>query len=214
MQEFIDRFGAKNTKASQAQSMAKKIEKMDKIEPVKNTTPKVKFNFDVEQQSGKVVVTINNIEKSYDDIEIFKKSSGIIEKGDKIALIGANGKGKSTLLRLIFHHDINDPEYEKLNNGSIEYGANVIPAFYAQHQLESLNLDNNIYQELVEVNPKKTEQDIRKICGMFLFSNDDVYKKIRVLSGGEKARVALAKVLFNLTLSISSILEFSILLEV
>lgn len=197
MQEFIDRFGAKNTKASQAQSMAKKIEKMDKIEPVKNTTPKVKFNFDVEQQSGKVVVTINNIEKSYDDIEIFKKSSGIIEKGDKIALIGANGKGKSTLLRLIFHHDLNDPEYEKLNSGTIEYGANVIPAFYAQHQLESLNLDNNIYQELVEVNPKKTEQDIRKICGMFLFSNDDVYKKIRVLSGGEKARVALAKVLLT-----------------
>ena len=131
---------------------------------------------------------MNNVGKCYNNLEIIRNSNVVVERGDKIALIGANGKGKSTILKLIAQH-------EQLSEGNIEYGHNVITAFYAQHQLESLNLDNNIYEELSLVNPEKTEQEIRKICGMFLFSNDDVYKKIRVLSGGEKARVALSKVL-------------------
>ena len=113
-----------------------------------------------------------------------------MERQDKIAFIGANGKGKSTLLRMI-------DGIEPFQSGKIELGTNVTMAFYAQHQLESLNLENNIYEELINVNPAKPEQEIRKICGMFLFTKDDVYKKIRVLSGGEKARVALIKVLLQ-----------------
>ena len=114
----------------------------------------------------------------------------MVERGDKIGLIGVNGKGKSTLLRMI--SKMEDPD-----SGSIEYGPNVITSFYAQHQLESLNLENTIVQELTAVDPQRPESDIRKIAGMFLFSNDDVYKQIKVLSGGEKARVALAKVLLS-----------------
>lgn len=186
--EFINRFRAKATKAKQVQSKIKMLEKMDKIEEVNRKTPKIKFSFDVKQQSGKVVITMNNVGKCYNNLEIIRNSNVIVERGDKIALIGANGKGKSTILKLIAQH-------EQLSEGNIEYGHNVVTAFYAQHQLESLNLENNIYEELSLVNPEKTEQEIRKICGMFLFSNDDVYKKIKVLSGGEKARVALSKVL-------------------
>ena len=190
METFINRFGAKATKAKQAKSIEKRLEKMDRIGPVDNKTPKVKFSFDVEQQCGKIVVTMNNISKSYGNIEILKQSSGIIDRGDKIALVGANGKGKSTLLRIL-------NQQEPIDDGTIEYGVNLLMAFYAQHQLDSLNLENNICQELLGVNPKKTEQEVRKIAGMFLFSNDDVYKKIHVLSGGEKARVALAKILLS-----------------
>lgn len=188
--QFINEFRAKATKAKQVQSKIKMLEKMDKVEAVTRVTPKIRFNFDIAQQSGKSVVIINEINKAYENLEIFKGASGIVERGDKIGLIGVNGKGKSTLLRLIAKQETPD-------NGSIEYGPNVITAFYAQHQLESLNLENNIVQELISVDPKRPESDIRKIAGMFLFSNDDVYKQIKVLSGGEKARVALAKVLLT-----------------
>ncbi len=186
----IERFGAKASKAAQAKSWEKRLERMELVEAVDNKTPKVKFSFDICQTSGKIVAEINDIEKKYGDIEIFKNSSGIIARGDKIALIGANGKGKSTLLRII-------DGIEDVQQGKISLGSNVTMAFYAQHQLESLNLKNNIYEELINVNTQKTEQEIRKICGMFLFTKDDVYKKIGVLSGGEKARVALIKVLLT-----------------
>ena len=184
----IERFGAKASKAAQAKSWEKRLERMELVEAVDNKTPKVKFSFDISHNSGKIVAEINNIVKRYDDIEIFKNSSGTINRGDKIGLIGANGKGKSTLLRII-------TGTEGVQKGNISLGPNVTMAFYAQHQLESLTLDNNIYEELMNANTQKTEQEIRKICGMFLFTKDDVYKKIRVLSGGEKARVALIKVL-------------------
>lgn len=186
----IERFGAKASKASQAKSWEKRLERMEIVEAVDNKVAKVKFNFDISQSSGKIVATITDVEKKYDNLEIFRKSSAIVERQDKIAFIGANGKGKSTLLRMI-------DGIEPFQSGKIELGTNVTVAFYAQHQLESLNLENNIYEELINVNPAKPEQEIRKICGMFLFTKDDVYKKIRVLSGGEKARVALIKVLLQ-----------------
>lgn len=188
--QFINTFRAKATKAKQVQSKIKMLDKMEKVEAVVNLTPKIRFNFNISQQSGKSVALIDNISKSYGDLSIFKNSSATVERGDKIGLIGVNGKGKSTLLRMIAKNEAPD-------SGKVEYGPNVITAFYAQHQLESLNLENNIVQELTAVDPKRPEAEIRKIAGMFLFSNDDVYKVIKVLSGGEKARVALAKILLS-----------------
>jgi ATP-binding cassette subfamily F protein 3 len=166
--EFINKFRSKATKAKQVQSKIKMLDKLDKIEAVEKFTPKIRFNFNILQQSGKSVAVIDNISKSYGDLTIFKNSSATIERGDKIGLIGVNGKGKSTLLRMI-------AKTEEPDSGQVIHGPNVIPAFYAQHQLESLNLENNIVQELTAVDPERTVEDIRKIAGMFLFSNDDVY---------------------------------------
>lgn len=184
----IERFGAKASKASQAKSWEKRLERMDIVEPMQNKEVKIKFTFDVTQQSGKVVVSLNNITKKYDNVDILESSSANVIRGDKIALIGANGKGKSTLLRLI-------AGVEQCQKGNITLGHNVTIGFYTQHQLDNLNLENNIFEEVIGVNAEKNEQEIRKICGMFLFKKDDIYKKIKVLSGGEKARVALIKVL-------------------
>ena len=184
----IERFGAKASKASQAKSWEKRLERMDIVEPMQNKEVKIKFTFDVTQQSGKVVVSLNNITKKYDDVDILESSSANVIRGDKIALIGANGKGKSTLLRLI-------AGVEQCQKGDITLGHNVTIGFYTQHQLDNLNLENNIFEEVIGVNAEKNEQEIRKICGMFLFKKDDIYKKIKVLSGGEKARVTLIKVL-------------------
>ena len=184
----IERFGAKASKASQAKSWEKRLERMDIVEPMQNKEVKIKFTFDVTQQSGKVVVSLNNITKKYDDVDILESSSANVIRGDKIALIGANGKGKSTLLRLI-------AGVEQCQKGDITLGHNVTIGFYTQHQLDNLNLENNIFEEVIGVNAEKNEQEIRKICGMFLFKKDDIYKKIKVLSGGEKSRVALIKVL-------------------
>lgn len=197
LQDWINKNKAKASKASQAKNMEKRIEKMDKIELIKVKKPKIKFNFESKSQSGKLVVTLTDVEKSYGNNRIFDKSSGVICRNDKIAFIGANGKGKSTLLRMIYYHNLTDPNYEKLDSGKIEFGNNVVASYYAQHQLESLNLENNIVTELIETNPSKREDEIRQLCGMFLFTKDDVYKKIRVLSGGEKARVALIKMLLT-----------------
>jgi ATP-binding cassette subfamily F protein 3 len=133
---------------------------------------------------------LDRINKSYDETQILKEASSRIERGDKIALIGANGKGKSTLLRII-------DQSETIQGGKREEGYNVIKAFYAQHQLEALNVENEILDELKQAGSGKTEQELRNVLGCFLFSGDDVYKKIKVLSGGEKSRVALAKTLIS-----------------
>ena len=113
-----------------------------------------------------------------------------MEREDKIALVGANGRGKSTLLRIIAGQ-------EPIDGDAISLGHNVTMAFYAQHQLEALNLENDILEELKQVGAQRSETALRKIAGMFLFTKDDIYKKIKVLSGGEKSRVALAKALLS-----------------
>jgi ATP-binding cassette subfamily F protein 3 len=133
-------------------------------------------------------VELKNISKTYGTQLIFKQANATIDRGDKIALIGANGKGKSTLLRII-------DQSEGTQSGSVEYGYNLLKTFYAQHQLESLNVQKEILQELSDMGSAKLENELRTILGCFLFTGDDVFKKIKVLSGGEKARVALAKTL-------------------
>ncbi len=188
-ERFIERFKAKATKARQVQSRVKALERMDMIEEVIDDTAAVNFKFKFNQQPGRWIATLKDVSKSYGPLEILRHTSVAIERGDKIALVGANGKGKSTLLRIIAGTEPVE--------GERTMGYNVIPAFYAQHQLESLHVDNEILDEMKQAGSGKTEQELRNVLGCFLFSNEDQYKKIKVLSGGEKSRVALAKTLIS-----------------
>jgi ATP-binding cassette subfamily F protein 3 len=187
-ERLIERFRAKASKAKMAQSRIKALDKLERVDDVDDDNPSVNFSFRFTKQSGRHVVTIEDITKKYPAIDILDHAEAIIEKGDKIALIGANGKGKSTLLRIIAGAD---KEFE----GKSETGHNVTQTFFAQHQLEALHLENTALQELQSFAPKHNETELRTILGSFLFTGDDVFKKIKVLSGGEKSRVALAKAL-------------------
>ncbi|WP_313516425.1 ABC-F family ATP-binding cassette domain-containing protein [Sphingobacterium sp.] len=187
-ERLIERFRSKASKAKMVQSRIKALDRMEKVDEVDDDNPEVNFSFKFSKPSGRHVVTMENISKSYPNVEILENTNGLIEKGDKIALIGANGKGKSTLLRIVADAD---SEFE----GKSTKGHNVSQTFFAQHQLEALHLENSILQELVAFAPKHTETELRSILGSFLFTGDDVFKKIKVLSGGEKSRVALAKAL-------------------
>ncbi len=186
-ENFINRFKAKASKATAAQSRVKLLEKLDRIEAPEDDNAEINIDFKINTQSGKVVSEIKGVSKAFPDIKILDGAVGEIVRGDKIALIGANGKGKSTLLRLIAGAE----PYE----GTITTGHNVIPAFYAQHQLESLNVENEIIEEMRNYGADRSETELRTLLGCFLFTNDEVFKKIKVLSGGEKARVALARTL-------------------
>ncbi len=188
-ERFIERFKAKATKAKQVQSRVKALDRMDMIEEVVDDTAAVNFRFRFKQQPGRYIVTLKEVSKSYGTLDILKNTNATIERGDKIALIGANGKGKSTLLRIISGTESIE--------GERTLGYNVIQGFYAQHQLESLKVDNEIIEEMKQAGSGKTEQELRNVLGCFLFTDDDQYKKIKVLSGGEKSRVALAKTLIS-----------------
>ncbi|SKC08989.1 ATP-binding cassette, subfamily F, member 3 [Sphingobacterium nematocida] len=187
-ERLIERFRAKASKAKMAQSRIKALDRMERVEDVDDDNPTVNFKFKFSKPSGRHVITLENVSKSYPNLEILRNTDGIIEKGDKIALIGANGKGKSTLLRIVAGAD---NEFE----GKSEHGHNVSQTFFAQHQLEALHLENSIIAEMQTFAPKHTETELRSILGCFLFTGDDAFKKIKVLSGGEKSRVALAKAL-------------------
>ncbi|MFT2007671.1 ABC-F family ATP-binding cassette domain-containing protein [Pontibacter sp. 13R65] len=188
-ERFIERFKAKASKAKQAQSRMKQLDRLDRIEDVAPEAARVNFSFKFEVQPGRHVLRLEHMSKSYGDKVIFKDTHVHVERGDKIALVGANGKGKSTLLRII-------AGTEPIK-GNRELGHNVIMSFYAQHQLESLHVENEILQELQQAGSKKTEVELRTLLGSFLFTGETVFKKIKVLSGGEKSRVALAKTLIS-----------------
>lgn len=188
-ERFVERFKAKASKAAAAQSIVKRLEKLDRIEDVEIERPNMRINFAVEKQPGKIICTLKHVNKSFKEIEIVRNTGAEIDRGDKIALIGANGKGKSTLLRIIAGTET----YE----GQREWGHNVVEAFYAQHQLEALNQNNDVLEELKDARSGKTDLELRSLLGAFLFSGEAVEKKIKVLSGGEKARVALAKTIVS-----------------
>ena len=149
--------------------------------------PTMNINFDVGIQPGKIICTLDDVSKSYGTLNILNHTKAEIIRGDKIALIGANGKGKSTLLRIITGQEAVE--------GERKWGHNVEESFYAQHQLEALNVEHEVLEEMKLCGSGKNELELRQLLGCFLFSGDDVFKKIKVLSGGEKARVALAKVI-------------------
>ena len=188
-ERLIERFRAKASKAAMAQSLMKKLDKLDRIEDAALERPDIRINFNVDKTPGKVLVELKGISKHFKNIDILENATAEIERGDKIALIGANGKGKSTLLRIIAGTE----PFE----GERKWGHNIDPAFYAQHQLESLTLENTIIDEMKGAGAQKTELELRSLLGGFLFGGDDVDKKIKVLSGGEKARVALAKTIIS-----------------
>lgn len=188
-ERFIERFRAKSTKSRQVQSRVKSLERMDKVNEVVDENATVNFSFKIKTKSGRHVLHLEDVSKNYGDLHILKNSTANIERGDKIALIGANGKGKSTLLRIIAGSEPHE--------GKRQLGHNVKMGFYAQHQLESLTINNEILEELKQAGSDRTELELRILLGCFLFQNDEVFKKIKVLSGGEKSRVALAKTMIS-----------------
>jgi ATP-binding cassette subfamily F protein 3 len=188
-EQFINRFRSKATKAKQVQSRVKALDRMDKVDAVVDNNATINFSFNINNKSGRHIVRLNEVSKSYGDIKILENADAHIERGDKIALIGANGKGKSTLLRIIAG--------EEKHEGKREEGYNVEFGFFAQHQLESLNVQNEILDELKQAGSDRTEMELRNLLGCFLFRDEEVFKKIKVLSGGEKSRVALSKTMIS-----------------
>jgi ATP-binding cassette subfamily F protein 3 len=188
-ERFIQRFKAKASKSRQVQSRVKSLARLDLIDEVADEAAKVNFRFTFTQQPGRNILELENVSKAYGELSLLKNTSIKIERGDKIGLIGANGKGKSTLLRIMSGMEVVDGERRE--------GHNVNLTLFAQHQLEALNIENTLIDEMKECGSNKTEMELRGILGCFLFSNDDVFKKIKVLSGGEKSRVALAKTLVS-----------------
>ncbi|TDX02223.1 ABC-F family ATP-binding cassette domain-containing protein [Dinghuibacter silviterrae] len=188
-ERFIERFKAKASKAAAAQSAMKRLDKLDRIEDVKVERPDLRINFSVNQQPGKILVTLKDVSKAFGNNVILEHTDAEINRGDKIALIGANGRGKSTALRIIAG---TEPF-----TGERVWGHNVVESFYAQHQLEALDVNQTVLAEMLHCGSQKTEFELRTLLGCFLFSGDEVEKKIKVLSGGEKARVALAKVIVS-----------------
>ncbi len=188
-EKFVERFKAKASKAAQAQSIMKRLDKIERIENTDLERPNMRINFTVGTTPGRVLCTLKDASKSFGAVKIVDHAKAEISRGDKIGLIGANGKGKSTLLRMV-------AGVEKFDGERIE-GHNVKDAFYAQHQLEALDIENTVLEEMKNSGSGKTELELRSLLGCFLFSGDDVDKKIKVLSGGEKARVALAKTIVS-----------------
>ena len=188
-ERFVERFKAKASKAAAAQSIVKRLEKLERIENVEIERPNMRINFSIDKQPGRVLCTLKHVTKRFGDLTIMENTGAEIDRGDKIALLGANGKGKSTLLRVI----VGNEEF----TGERIWGHNVDESFYAQHQLEALNMNNSVLEELQSARSGKTDLELRSLLGCFLFSGDDTDKKIKVLSGGEKARVALAKTIVS-----------------
>lgn len=188
-ERFIERFKAKASKAAQAQSVQKRLDKIEKIEDVQLERPDLRINFQLDKVPGKTLVTLKEVSKNFGRINIVDHTNAEIDRGDKIALIGANGKGKSTVLRMVAGTES--------FTGERVWGHNVEESFYAQHQLEALTMTNTILEEMQSCGSKKSDVELRSLMGAFLFGGDDIDKKIRVLSGGEKARVALAKTIVS-----------------
>jgi ATP-binding cassette subfamily F protein 3 len=188
-ERFIERFRAKASKASAVQSRVKALEKLERVDAVEGPLAAIRIRFAVEKQPGRIIGKLDIREKAYGDLVLLQNTTAEISRGDKIAFIGANGKGKSTLLRMMSGTEPFD--------GKREDTYNVVPSFYAQHQLESLNRDNDPLTELQLMAPEESDTYLRSLLGAFLLKGDDVFKKIKVLSGGERARVALAKTILE-----------------
>ena len=184
---FIDRFRAKNTKASQVQSRIKQLDKIERI-TVPRVMKKIHFNFREPQRSGRVVIELKHVAKSYGPHIVYRDLNIMLERGDRAALVGVNGAGKTTLLRML-------AGVLPFERGERVLGHNATTAYFAQYYIESLNPANSIIEELRSAAPDEPEQRLRGLAGAFLFSGDDVTKKISVLSGGEKTRIAIARML-------------------
>ena len=188
---FVERFRSKATKASQVQSRLKQLKKIQ-ITKLPRATKKVSYSFPEPPRSGSEVITLTNVSKSYGNIVVYRGIDLTLSRGDRVALVGPNGAGKTTMLKIL-------AGVVPVDEGERKTGHNVVTTYYAQHVLELLNPNNTLIEELQQSSPTESEQNLRTTLGGFLFSGDDVRKPISVLSGGEKARAALAKLLLQPT---------------
>jgi len=189
LETFINRFRAQATKAKQVQSRIKELEKIERIElPPEEKT--IHFTFPQPKASGRVVTQFKNVAKSYGEKRVFSGADFTIERGDRIALVGVNGAGKSTLIKLL-------AGTEPLTSGEYTLGHNVEPDYFAQDQYKALDPNARLLDDLAEAAPRTTQTELRNLLGCFLFSEDDVFKRISVLSGGERNRYALARMLLH-----------------
>ena len=186
---LIDKFRAKKNKAAFAQSLITKLSKLEIIQVEKEDVGRMQFRFPPAPHSGKLSLTVEEASKSYDDLDVLKGVNLEIVKGEKIAFVGKNGEGKTTLAKMI----VNEIDF----SGKITLGHQVKMGYYAQNQADFLDDDLTILQTIEQAVTEHTTSNVRTILGSFLFSNDDVSKKIKVLSGGERARVALCKLLLE-----------------
>jgi ATP-binding cassette, subfamily F, member 3 len=187
LEAFINRFRYQATKAKQVQSRIKELEKIERIEiPPDEQT--IHFSFPQPKPSGRVVAEFKDVSKSYGPKHVFSGATFIIERGDRIALVGVNGAGKSTLIKLL-------SGAEPLTSGSYTLGHNAVPDYFAQDQYKELDPNARLLDDISGAAPRSTQTELRSLLGCFLFSEDDVFKRIGVLSGGERNRYALAKML-------------------
>jgi ATP-binding cassette subfamily F protein 3 len=190
LQEFADRFRAKASKASQAQSKLKQIERMDKIEAPVNDQSRIGFSFPQPLRSGQKVITLENIHQAYGENVVYSGMEFKAERDQRIVLVGPNGAGKSTLLKILA--GVLAPQ-----SGTRTLGHNAKAGYYSQYRVEMLQPERTVFEEAMDTTQRVTEQFIRTLLGSFLFRGDDVFKRVSVLSGGEKSRLALVKLLLD-----------------
>ncbi|MBT3589380.1 MAG: ATP-binding cassette domain-containing protein [Candidatus Marinimicrobia bacterium] len=187
-ERFIERFRYKNTKSTQVQSRVKMLDKMEKIEEPTEDNHVMNLRLPQPDRPPLNVASCRNVTKHYGDIEVFNEMNFNVERGQKIGLVGQNGAGKSTLLKML-------ARVESVTAGAVRIGSNVDSAYYAQHQLEILEPNDTVFESIQKVSPGWSETEMRTYLGSFMFSGDEIEKYVKVLSGGEKARVALARML-------------------
>jgi ATP-binding cassette subfamily F protein 3 len=190
LQEFADRFRAKASKAAQAQSKLKQIERMEKIEAPLEQAKTVGFRFPQPQRSGQRVMTLKDVNHAYGELVVYRGLELEIERGQRTVLVGPNGAGKSTLLKLL-------AGVLPVQEGTRTLGHNVKCGYFAQNRVETLQLNRTVLEEAMDVQNRQPEQFVRTLLGSFLFSGEDVFKPVAVLSGGEKSRLALCKLLLD-----------------
>ena len=192
LQEFVDRFGAKSSKATQAQSKLKQIERIreEMVAPPESDGPTVGFRFPQPQRSGQRVIKLEGIHHAYGANKVYEGVDFECERGQRIVLVGPNGAGKSTLLKLLA--GVLEPQA-----GVRTLGHNVKSGYFSQYRVEMLQANRSVLQEALDTPARVTEQQVRTLLGSFLFRGDDVFKKVSVLSGGEKSRLALVRLLLD-----------------
>jgi ATP-binding cassette, subfamily F, member 3 len=188
-QAFVEKFRASATRSTQAKSREKQLDKIERIVAPTSSMKTLHFRFPTAPRSGREVVEIENLEHAYGDKILFLGSDLLVERGDRIAFLGPNGCGKSTLLKMIIG-------MEKQTGGTVKLGEhNVIPSYFEQNQAEALDMNRTVFETIHDEVPDWKNEEVRTLLGRFLFSGDTVFKKVEALSGGEKARLALAKML-------------------
>lgn len=190
LQRFVDRFGAKNTKATQAKSKAKQIERMEKLDAPEDEDRVIRIRFPQPPRSGLKVVALEGVHHAYGDVVVYRGIDYVAERGQRTVFVGPNGAGKSTLLKIL-------AGVLPVQRGSRALGHNVTVGYYSQNRVESLDPGNTVLEEVMGIARPVPEVEARTVLGSFLFRRDDVFKRVGVLSGGEKSRLALAKLLLD-----------------